>query len=221
MIGDHVSAPSQLGLPGLGDRPVRRRLGPPAHRTPAIGPRIWIRSDLLAGAATVLLSLALAAWALRLWQADLGVPFRYTSRDDALFYLSLIKSIAAHGWFSTNHSLGAPFGQQLFDYPQTADNLNLSIVKGLTLVAKPAVVINVFYLLTYPLDALAAFWAMRRLGVSRPPAVVCAVLFALLPYHLFRGDAHLFLSAYYALPLAAYLFVSILRGRALFERRLP
>jgi len=51
----------------------------------------------------------------------------------------------------------------------------------------PAVTINAFYLLTYPLDALAAFWALRRLGVSRPASLACAVLFALLPYHFFRS----------------------------------
>ncbi|HEV3128150.1 MAG TPA: hypothetical protein VGY32_04165 [Solirubrobacteraceae bacterium] len=215
-----MSVPS-LDVGELDESAVGRRPGRALRRRRRGGPRTWLRSDVVAGAGAVLLSLALAAWALRLWRADLGVPFRYSSRDDTLFYLSLIKAIAAHGWFATNHSLGAPFGQQLFDYPQSADNLNFLIIRGLTLVAKPAVVLNLFYLLTYPLDALAAFWATRRLGASRSAAVVCAVLFALLPYHLFRGDGHLFLSAYYALPLAAYLFVTILRGQALFERRGP
>src|SRR6202011_5232051 len=83
----------------------------------------------------------------------------------------------------------------------------------------PAVVLNLFYLLTYPLDAVAAFWAMRRLGAPRGVAAVCSVLFAMLPYHFWRGDSHLFLSAYYSLPLAAYLFISVLSGRPLFSRR--
>ena len=157
----------------------------------------------------------------KLWRADLAVPFRYSADDDTMFYLSMIKGIIDHGWLLTNHSLGAPFGQQLYDYPQSADNLNLLLVKGLGTVWSSAAVINLFFLSTFALDAAAAYAVMRRLGVSAISAVVCAVLFALLPYHFFRGDSHLFLSAYYSIPLAAYLFIGVLTGRELFARRAP
>src|SRR5260370_12213209 len=189
MIGDAVSVPS-LDVGELDEQTVGRRPGRALRRRRSGGPRTWLRSDVMAGAGAVLLSLALGGGGLRLRRADLGVPFRYSSRDDTLFYLSLIKAIAAHGWFATNHSLGAPFGQQLFDYPQSADNLNFLIIRGLTLVAKPAVVLNLFYLLAYPLAALSAVWGIRRLGGSRSAAVGGALLFALLAYHLCRGDTH-------------------------------
>ena len=39
------------------------------------------------------------------------------------------------------------------------------------------------------------------------------MLFSLLPYHFFRGESHLLLSAYYAVPLAALLFLELLCTR--------
>ncbi len=120
----------------------------------------------------------------------------------------------------TNHNLGAPFGQQLYDYPQGADNLNLFTVKLIGLVSPhPGVVINVFLFVTFVLDGAAACLVLRRLGVSPPVSIVCAVLFALLPYHFFRSDSHLFLSSYWSLPLTAYLFIAVLDDRPLFSRR--
>jgi hypothetical protein len=171
---------------------------------------------LLAG----VLSLGLAAWAMKLWRADLSVPLRYVEVDDAKFYLGLAKGIIDHGWYASNASLGAPFGQHLYDFPQGADVLNLAIMRVLALFSSnPAVVVNVFYLLTYPLIAASAWLALRAAGVSRGAATVCAVIFALLPYHFNRGESHLLLSAYYEVPLGAYLFLSLLGGRPLFTRR--
>jgi hypothetical protein len=159
-----------------------------------------------------------AAVVLRLWRADLTVPFRYSLIDDTKFYLLLIKSIIDHGWFLTNHSLGAPFGQQLYDFPQSADNLNLLLIKLLGLIwPQPGTVADLFFLLTFPLTGVAAYFAMRRCGVSIVSAAVCSSIFAVLPYHFFRSDSHLFLSAYYGLPLAAYLYVRVALGESLFE----
>jgi hypothetical protein len=166
-----------------------------------------------------LLALALALWALKIWDASLSVPFRYSEVDDTKFYLLLIKSILAHGWFLTNHNLGAPFGQQLYDFPQGADDLNLFTLKLIGLVSPhPGVVINVFLLVTFVLDGAAACLVLRRLGVSPLVSIVCAVLFALLPYHFFRSDSHLFLSSYWSLPFIAYLFIAVLDDRPLFTR---
>jgi hypothetical protein len=171
---------------------------------------------LLAG----VLSLGLAAWAMKLWRADLSVPLRYVEVDDAKFYFGLAKGIIDHGWYASNASLGAPFGQHLYDFPQGADVLNLLIMRALALFSSnPAVVVNAFYLLTFPLIAASAWLALRAAGVSRGAATVCAVIFALLPYHFNRGESHLLLSAYYEVPLGAYLFLSLLGGRPLFTRR--
>ncbi len=169
---------------------------------------------LLVGASSVLI----AAAALHLWRADLGVPFRYAPVDDAKFYLMLVKGIVEHGWYATNSTLGAPFGQRLSDYPQGADNLSLVLVRALAVVSSdPATIVNVFFLLTFALAGLASHAVLRSLDVSARPAAIASILFALLPYHFFRGESHLLLSAYYAVPLSAYLFLAVLGGRSLFS----
>ncbi len=60
---------------------------------------------------------------------------------------------------------------------------------------------------------------MRKLDVSRCPAAIGSVLFALLPYHFYRGESQLLLSAYYSVPLSAYLFLNIFIGESRFRRR--
>jgi phosphoglycerol transferase len=198
----------------------------PGLPSPATGPgggaagrseRRVIATELGYAAIAGLLALAIALWALKVWNANLSVPFRYSEVDDTKFYLLLIKGILAHGWFLTNHNLGAPFGQQLYDYPQGADNLNLFTLKLIGLVSPhPGVVINVFLFVTFVLDGAAACLVLRRLNVSPLVSIVCAVLFALLPYHFFRSDSHLFLSSYWSLPFTAYLFIAVLDDRPLF-----
>jgi hypothetical protein len=167
------------------------------------------------------LSVLIAGWVLDLGQAHLSLPWSYAGEGDTKFYLLLIKGILDHGWFQSNPSLGAPFGLQLYDFPQGADNLNLLMVKALGLFsANPAWVLNVFFLLTFPLTALSGYLALRALGVSAGAAVLSAVIFALLPYHFYRGEAQVLLSAYYSVPLGALLFLRLWEEpAALFARR--
>jgi phosphoglycerol transferase len=179
------------------------------------------RAGLLLGAvAAPALSLLIAAWVLRLGEAQLSLPWSYAGGGDTKFYLLVIKGILDHGWFQSNPSLGAPFGLQLYDFPQGADNLNLLMVKALGLFSSnPAWVLNVFFLLTFPLTAASAYLALRALGSSAGAAVVCATLFALLPYHFYRGESQVLLSAYYSVPLGALLFLRLWEQPGLFARR--
>jgi phosphoglycerol transferase len=174
--------------------------------------------DVVVAIATALLALAAAAWVLRLWRGDLAVPFSY--QFDALQHAMFVKGVLDHGWYVVNNSLGAPFGQELYDFPQNGDNLQLLIIKALGLFSGNfAVVLNLYFLLTFPLIALAAYVVLRRLGASPAVAAVCAVLYAMLPYHFARRELHLFLSGYFAVPLGAYLVLATFSGTPLFTRR--
>jgi phosphoglycerol transferase len=181
---------------------------------------VWLRAraGMLAGAiAAAALSTLVAALVLHLGEARLALPWSYASEGDTKFYLLLVKSIVTHGSYQTNPSLGAPFGLQLYDFPQGADNLNLLLVRALGLFSKnPALVLNLFFLLTFPLTAASAYAVLRLLRISTGVAVVCAVIFALLPYHFYRGESQVLLSAYYGVPLGALLFLRLWDERGLF-----
>jgi hypothetical protein len=164
-----------------------------------------------AGAAA--LATAGAAVVMKLWDADFRVPFSYAG--DGTLNFVLIKSVMERGWFYENPRLGAPNEQQLYDYPVlSGDGLHvLFFWLGGLFTDDPAVVMNVFFLLTFPVTAVVAYLVLRRLGIGAEVALVIAVLYALAPYHFMRGETHLFLAAYYAVPLGVYLVLSVLDGK--------
>lgn len=192
------------------------------HSELRIGGRItavlaWCRrhvKDAAFGLLPAVAALVAAGAVLELWHGSLRIPYAYSS--DALFVEAVTKNLA-HGWYYTNAQLAAPFGQQLFDFP-IGNALNLAILKLLVVAfGNPIAAVNVFFLLTFPLTALASYIVMRRVNVSRGVAAACSVLFALLPYHFRRGEAHAFLSAYYVVPLIAYLMLGVFGSFHLFD----
>jgi len=139
----------------------------------------------------------------QLWHADLRVPFSYGG--DAFFTLMLTKGGIDAGWYFTNPWLGAPFRLEMFDHP-VAGTLHFAFLKLFSLITRDAPLsINLYYLLGYPLCTFSALSVLRRLGLGALPALVAALLFAFLPYHVIRGEGHLFLAGYYAIPPAILL----------------
>src|ERR671910_3444474 len=197
------------------DAPSRRSVGAPMQ--PVVCVERPLRRDLMVGALVALAALVLACLALKVWRGDLGVPF--SDREETQYYLMLAKSIDDHGGYFEKPSLGAPFGQDLHDFAVGTDRLNLDVLRVLGLFATPAAVVNLFFLLTFPLVAAAAFAVFRLLGISRAAGAVCALLFALAPYHFERAEGNLFLSAYWVVPLGVWLVLATLAGQPLFRRR--
>src|SRR3712207_5027394 len=79
---------------------------------------------------------------------------------------------------------------------------------------------NVFLLLSFPLAGVSAYGVLRWLGISRPAALVPAVLFAIVPFHIVRAPyGHLLLAEYAAVPAGLLLAFAIMLGRPLFARR--
>ncbi len=143
--------------------------------------------------------IAILIWLLRLWEADLGIPFCYSG--DALLTGAFIKGIIDNGWYQANPYLGMPSGQLMYDFPQTC-NLDFLIIKILSIFSSNyALVMNLYFLLTFPLTTLTAMYALGRLGIDAPKAIVGSLLFTFTPYHFLRGEGHLMLAAYYMLPL--------------------
>lgn len=159
------------------------------------------------------MALGAAVLVLQAWRVPLDVPYSYTG--DSFLNGMAIKGALDHGWVLHNPGVGAPLGQRLHDFPFW-DNLSIASMKVLGLAfAEWATVVNVFFLLTFPTVAIAAWLSFRRLGSSRPTATLVAVLYALAPYHFLRGEYHVFLTSYAAVPMACALVVDVVAGRRL------
>lgn len=168
---------------------------------------------LFAGILSILASFII----LRLWNLKwLNFPLEY--ERDALFYAMTIKSTIMSGWYLTNPSIGVPDGYSLADFPMP-DGFHFLIIKFLSLFSTHwALVYNLFFLLAFPLSTITALFVLKRFGLSYPLSLTASLLFSLLPYHFIRGGQHLFLSAYFMVPLAIWLAVLIYEDK-LFEGR--
>ncbi|HWJ56963.1 MAG TPA: hypothetical protein VNR90_12085, partial [Vicinamibacterales bacterium] len=151
-------------------------------------------------AAVALAALVEAVIVLRLWRADLRVPFNV--RGDSVFFEMMVKAVVDHGWYLTNPQLGAPGVLTLHDFPQ-ADALHLLVIKVMTLFSSDwALLFNIYYLLGFPLIAVSALAVLRHFRVAAPPAFAASLLYAFLPSRLLVGEAHFYLAIYYQVPLA-------------------
>jgi hypothetical protein len=162
-------------------------------------------------AATLLVVLTAMTATLRLWRADLREPFVYGG--DNLLSQMFIQNVLETGWVYDGARIGAPDGQDMRDFP-LPDVLHLGIIKLMGYVSHDsALLLNLYYLLCFPLTALSAYFVLRRFRLGRTAALTVAVLYTCLPYHQARMTGHLFLAAYYLLPLMIWLLVRVYLGR--------
>ena len=161
--------------------------------------------------ATLLVALAAMTATLQLWRVDWRVPFDY--KNDNLMGQMFIQNILESGWALDGPRLGAPGRQNLRDFP-LPDVLHIGTIKLLGYFFHDSgLILNLFYLLCFPLTALTSYFVLRRFRLGRIAALTAAVLYACLPYHYARMGGHLFLAAYYLLPLMVWLLVRVYLGR--------
>ena len=168
----------------------------------------------------VFLTIVFVTLTLKLWQADLRVPLTYYG--EANYNAMLVKGVLDHGWHVDNPTMAAPGKLDLRDVPMMDNNLLFVLIKVIGFFAKDyGLTLNLFYLLTFPLVTLSAMFALRQFGVSQLSALFASVLYSVLPYHFVRGQHHLFLSAYFLVPLAVMVVLWVLMGKLNFNWREP
>ena len=156
------------------------------------------RARVLAVEAVVvgLVAVGIAAVLFSVWRAHWEEPFSYDG--DALYYAMVGKTIARYGTYLHNPHLGWPFGQSLADYPEGGDNLNwFSLAATQLATGSTWTAMNMLYLASFGAVAATAHVVLRLLGVRRILAGAVALLFAFVPYHFARAEAHFNLSAYF------------------------
>jgi len=165
-------------------------------------------------AASTLLFLTIT---MKLWQADLAVPFEYGG--DTLATSEWVRSAMDNPWYLTNKYRGMPDGTEMHDYPM-ADNLHILIMKIFSFFSMNfALVMNVYFILTFLLAACISFYVFRKLGVTPPLAYAGGILFAFMPYHFVQGVCHVFLSGYYLIPLTVMVMLWVFNGELSFGRQ--
>lgn len=143
------------------------------------------------------------------------VPFGYGGGGvDAQLYQAPIKAMQETGTRWTNPRMGAPGNSNLYDHPMPEGLHFATIWLFLQLTGDWAVAYNLFLLVHFPLGALSATWVLRRLAAGVPGSVVGGVLFAYLPHHaIVMSSQHVFLGAYFPIPLAMLVAVRLFEGQ--------
>ncbi len=140
---------------------------------------------------------------------DLTLPTDLSA--DNLFAATMARLLEQRAWLLDSPLLGLP-GVLDFRVLPTSDGAHVLALKLLALVGMgPFTAVNVYFLAGFALVGATAAWTLERTGLGRGPAILGALVYALLPYHFWRGPMHLFLSLYYAVPIFVYLMLGCLR----------
>ena len=138
------------------------------------------------------------------WSAFIG------DEKEHFFYSDLMIN---HGLTMQNMSAGGKTGFSTYGYPYPYSNfinyLILNFWGGFS--DNIFLVCNLFYFSCYFLNAWSAFFVFNKLKCNRMAAIVLSVIFAFSPY-IQQSYYHLYLCAYYVVPMAILLAVRIGRG---------
>ena len=136
----------------------------------------------------------------QLWNLNPRIPILYNG--DGLLALNSLRNMKLGNWYWTTDKLGAPFGQDLRDFPAIADSLHLAMIWiGIKLFRDEFLVFNGFFFGTYLFAFWGAFVGSRMLRISQPISVFVGVIYAFLPYHFQHGPGHILLAAYWPVPI--------------------
>ncbi|MBS1847826.1 MAG: hypothetical protein JST73_06065 [Actinobacteria bacterium] len=153
---------------------------------------------------------ALALWRYRIWDQSFTVALNRSSSDH-LYIAAVQRSLTDHGWYFTNAHLGAPFGQQLYDFPQAGESLQLAVLRVLGLFSvRPFAAMNVYFLGGFAALAFVTFLVLNELRFRFWVASAISVLYTWLPYHVERGIDHLYRSAYLSAPISILVTIWVL-----------
>jgi phosphoglycerol transferase len=187
-----------------------------ARDTPTVFPVGRARTALEAALAAVL-AWAYAAISYRLWDARFSVPIE--DGPDGRGAAATVKGVLENGWWLHNPDLGAPFGQNMHDFPVSGESLQFAVIKALGWVLPGyAQVMNTYYLAGFGVLAAVTILVLRHLRIPFAIALPLALAYTLLPYHLFHQEEHITRSTYVSAPLGCLLLLWSLSWRSWFLR---
>lgn len=147
----------------------------------------------------------------RVWNMDLSIPIGgYES--DIIGAEVCARDIINGDWLYYSHAT-YPYDTAYIS-GAVGHTFHAVIFKIISLFCKDAIVlVNIYYLLGFFLMGCIAYIALRQVGTATVGSIICAVLYSQLPYHYLRNEIHIYLSAYYLVPLACVVIYNIFSGR--------
>src|ERR1017187_2210202 len=171
-------------------------------------------SRVLPYVAVAILCMLLAGIIWHVGRIDITIPLGVNG--DHNLSQELVTNFVRDGRYYVNPLLGAPGTQELYDFPFPPWT-HFIILAGIRLFTRNSgLAINLLFFLGYPLAGMTALYAFRSLGISTGLAMAGAVLYAFIPFHQMRNEAHLIYACYYLVPLMALVLVWISTGHELF-----
>ncbi len=169
-----------------------------------------------------LVSILVMTVVLKLWAFHIALPNAYYG--DGWSYLAVVRGMIERGPFGgvlEIERLGAPTGAVIADtmvYQQAGlHNLLMKLI-GFIL-PNDAVVLNLYYLMSYPLISLATYFLLRESRVSRSWALVGALLFSFTNYHIYRNTYNIYLGVYFMVPLAFTVLLWLVQKRLVWQEK--
>jgi phosphoglycerol transferase len=184
-----------------------------------MSPARLVRHRVFRVSVAVLLFLAVFCVVTDAWRLNLRNPITYWG--DAL---EMASYYGRDYVFNDLHErLFAPFGADHSSPLRYGLNLLFQANSTLFIVAywitqDVIAALNLYYLATFPLVFLSAYWVYGRLRLPAPFGFLGATLYALMPFHFQRGEGHLIESSYFLVPLLSYILVLTFRSRPFFHR---
>ena len=169
----------------------------------------------LESAAVAAIAWVWAALLFRVWRMPKRLPF--DTRSDATLISAMVKTIQERGWYLNQPRLGAPFGQQFYDFPHGGETFQLLAMKVLVLITGDwGLAMNLYFFLGFGVLAVVTYVVLRLLRFGPVVAGVAALIYTFMPYHFTHGEMHLWRSTYYSAPLACLLLVWLTSWRERF-----
>lgn len=145
--------------------------------------------------------------AVGLFSVDFTTPFALDG--DGLFAVNFARAYADGQWFRVNAFLGYPGVQDNAYFPSFDFSYRLLLFVAARVTGDPFVAVQILYFVGTAAMFLAAYAALRRLGLSVIPATAGAFAFVVTPYFVGRAFGHDFLALHYSVPLGATLALLI------------
>lgn len=167
------------------------------------------------------LTVAMMAVVLQLWNFHFFIPNAYYG--DGYAYLAIIQGMIEEGWKGwVLHidRLGAPTGAVLTDtmvYQQGGLHNFLMKLIGFV-VPESGFVLNAYYMLGFPLIGMATYGLMREAKIGRVWSFAGSVLFNFSCYHFCRNTVHIYLGAFFMVPLGMLVVLWLAQGRLVWRQ---